>query len=191
MTLARPVPTESTLVASVRSGDRHALDAIYAAHGEPLVRFIHKKVGDVELAQDILHDLFLNIWSRFETWEVHGDLRTYLFSAARNHVWSHYAKQRVRRSHAEDERRTAPRHSDPVAAAAIDADNLKAAVALWIAELPDRRREVFELSRYEYLTYQEIADRLGISIKTVETQMSRALRHLRDRLEVFDVGRAA
>ena len=191
MRFAPAAPPDATLVDAVRTGDARALDAIYAVHGGALVGFIHKKVGSLELAEDILHDLFLNIWSRFETWEVHGDLRTYLFSAARNHVWSHYAKQRVRRSHAEDERRTAPRHSDPVAAAAIDADNLKAAVALWIAELPDRRREVFELSRYEYLTYQEIADRLGISIKTVETQMSRALRHLRDRLEVFDVGRAA
>jgi RNA polymerase sigma-70 factor (ECF subfamily) len=52
--------------------------------------------------------------------------------------------------------------------------------------LPDRRREIFELSRYEYLTYQEIAARLGISIKTVETQMSRSLKHLRNRLRAYD-----
>ena len=181
--------TPAHLVHAVRSGDRGALDAIYTAHGRSLVGFISRKVGDEDLAEDILHDLFLNIWSRFETWEVHGDLRTYLFSAARNHVWSHYAKQRVRRDHAEAERATAARAAEPEAVEQLQADRLRRAMARWIGELPERRREVFELSRYEHLTYQEIAERLGISVKTVETQMSRALKHLRARLEAYDAAR--
>ena len=178
--------TAAPLASLVHDGNRSALDAIYTEHGDLLVGFICKKVGDRELAEDILHDLFLNIWLRFDTWEVHGDLRTYLFSAARNHVWSHYAKQRVRRDHAEAERATAPRSSAPVVLDRLQADGLRTAVARWVAELPERRREVFELSRYERLTYQEIADRLGISVKTVETQMSRALKHLRERLGTYD-----
>ena len=68
----------------------------------------------------------------------------------------------------------------------MDGETLARAVEGWIAELPDRRREVFELSRYERLTYQDIAERLEISVKTVETQMSRALRHLRERLAAYD-----
>ena len=167
---------------------RPSLGAIYAEHGRPLVGFVRKKVGDHDLAEDIVHDLFLNIWSRFETWEVHGDLRTYLFSAARNHVWSHYAKQRVRRDHADAERASAPRSTEPKALDRLQADGLSAAIARWIAELPEKRREVFELSRYERLTYSEIAERLGISVKTVETQMSRALKHLRERLQRYESG---
>jgi RNA polymerase sigma-70 factor (ECF subfamily) len=176
----------ASLVQSVQQGDPRALAAIYSAHAQPLIAFIRKKVGDRKLAEDILHDVFLNIWSRYDTWEVHSDLATYLFSAARNHVYSHYAKQRVRRAHAEAERLEAPGASEPAVAERLDAENLHAAVATWIDELPDRRREIFELSRYEYLTYQEIAARLGISIKTVETQMSRSLKHLRNRLRAYD-----
>ena len=165
---------------------RHSFDALYAEHRRPLVGFITDKVGCRDLAEDILHDLFLSIWSRIDTWEVTGDVTTYLFSAARNHVWSHYSKQRVRRAHADHERATAPSSQGPEAIDRIDAQALAAAVERWIAELPDRRREVFELSRYERLTYQDIAERLGISVKTVETQMSRALRHLRERLAAYD-----
>ena len=165
---------------------RPSLSQIYADYSAPLVGFIRKQVGSQELAEDILHDLFLNIWSRIDTWDVHGDLQTYLFSAARNHVWSHYAKLRVRREHAERERATAPSSAPADAIERIQGEALRKAVAQWIAELPERRREVFELSRYEHLTYQEIAERLGISVKTVETQMSRALRHLRDRLRASE-----
>ena len=163
-----------------------SLSWIYDEYSAPLVGFIRKQVGSRELAEDILHDLFLNIWSRIDTWDVHGDLQTYLFSAARNHVWSHYAKLRVRREHAERERATAPSSVPATAADQVHGQALQRAVACWIAELPERRREVFELSRYEHLTYQEIGDRLGISVKTVETQMSRSLRHLRERLRVFE-----
>lgn len=180
----------SDLVAGVRNGDRSALDEIYHAYGASLESFIHRKVGDAQLAEDILHDLFLSIWSRHATWEVHGELRTYLFSAARNHVWSHFSKQRVRRDFAEVERATAARSQPPRAIENLQGDALAEAVSKWIAELPDRRREVFELSRYEHMTYQEIADHLGISIKTVETQMSRTLKHLRERLSRFDAARA-
>ena len=185
------LPTDALLVAAVRRGDRGAFDAIYGAHSQPLIGFIRDRVGSHEVAEDILHDLFLNIWSRFDTWDVYGDLRTYLFSAARNHVWSHYAKLKVRRAHADEEKATADAGAPPTVDERLEAEQLSAAVDRWIAELPDRRREVFELSRYGHLTYDEIASRLGISVKTVETQMSRALRHLRDRLAAFDAGRAA
>ena len=165
------------------------LDALYLEHRRPLIAFIRNKVGCADLAEDLLHDLFLNIWSRIDTWEVGGDMRTYLFSAARNHVWSYYSKQRVRRQHALEEqqdRASRPAGEDPDAIRRLEAEALAGAMNGWLAELPPRRREVFELSRHEHLTYQEIADRLGVSIKTVETQMSRSLRHLRARLEAFE-----
>lgn len=181
--------SDPSLVAAVRAGDRTAFDAIYSRHGQPLVGFIRERVGCQGLAEDILHDLFVSIWSRFDTWDVRGDLRTYLFSAARNHVWSHYAKQKVRRHHAQEEKATAARSVEPTVVEELAGERLRQAVARWIDEMPDRRREVFELSRYEHLTYQQIADRLGISIKTVETQMSRALSHLRSRLADFEAER--
>ena len=178
--------SDASLVSAVQRGDHRALNAIYSAHGRPLSGFICERVGNRQLAEDILHDLFVNIWSRFETWEVRGDLRTYLFSAARNHVWSHYAKQKVRRAHADETKATAPRSETPDHDARLSSERLGRAMQAWIAELPDRRREVFELSRYEHMTYAEIAAHLGISVKTVETQMSRALKHLRARLEAYD-----
>ena len=185
MACASPA-SDPSLVDAVRLGDRSALDAIYATHGSALVGFIQKKVRSPQLAEDILHDLFLSIWSRHDSWEVHGELETYLFSAARNHVWSHFSKQRVRRDYAELERATAPRSARPRALDGLQGDALEAAVARWIAELPDRRRQVFEMSRYDHMTYPQIADALGISVKTVETQVSRTLRHLRARLSAFD-----
>ena len=109
-----------------------------------------------------------------------GSAQAYLFQATRNRVLNHLRHLRI-------EQRTEPElrgegSSTPPADAALVQEELSTAVQLAVQALPDRCREVFELSRVHGLKYAEIARTLGISVKTVEAQMGKALRTLRERL---------
>lgn len=178
--------SDAEYVAAVRHGDSDLFASMYRAYLPCLLRYLHRLVGDRAVAEDLVHDLFLAIWRRRETWSIQSSLRAYLFTAARNRARGHFDKQRVRQDWAAEQKNTLPTASAPPIIQQLYGASLCEAVARWLDELPLRRREVFMLSRYEALTYQEIADVLGISVKTVETQMSRALKHLRGRLEAFD-----
>ena len=108
-------------------------------------------------------------------------VRTYLFRAARNRAFNHLRRNklerlwRLRQPPTPDAEGVEDEHST---------DELAAAIRAAIASLPDRCREIFLLSRDQNMTYAEIAKVLGISIKTVETQMGRALKALRTRIDV-------
>jgi RNA polymerase sigma-70 factor (ECF subfamily) len=124
----------------------------------------------------------LELWRR--RGQVPGDVpvRAYLIRAARNRALNHLRHERV-------VRRTAPHAPKPAPSPAADHGQgereLSEAVRRAVLDLPDRCREVFELSRVTGLTYGEIAATLEISIKTVEAQMGKALRLLRQRLATW------
>lgn len=110
-----------------------------------------------------------------------GALRTYAFTIVRNRCYDHLKKRRVRRRVMENE---TPTHvsTGTTPETTYRENETQLAIDTAIDEMPERRREIFLMSRREGLTYQEIAIVLGISVKTVETQMGRSLRHLRNRL---------
>lgn len=156
----------------------------YAAHYAPLCAFAARLVRPRAMAEDLVQDVFAALWTRSHTIRDQDLLTSYLYSAVRNRARSHLRHQQVvLRTLA------APAPPAPPAAPALDdelhATELQAAVLAAVSSLPARCREIFLLQRHEGLSYAEIAARLGISVKTVETQMSRALRALRLHLAPF------
>lgn len=133
----------------------------------------------------MVHDVFLAIWRAPERWLEAGDaLRPMLYVAARNRALDVLRWRRVRERYAE-------RVALQAAAAPADPEEVLAqreierAFDAAVAGLSARMREIYLLHRLEGLTYREIADRLGISVKTVEVQMGRALKKLREQLAVL------
>jgi RNA polymerase sigma-70 factor (ECF subfamily) len=125
----------------------------------------------------------LELWRRRESLASDGSAQAYLFQAARNRVLNHLRHLKI-------EQRSEPEiagdsSSTPHADAEVTHEELSAAVQDAVRSLPDRCREVFELSRVHGLKYAEIATELGISVKTVEAQMGKALRTLRERLAAW------
>jgi len=137
---------------------------------------------DRAIAEELVQDVMLELWRRRETLAPEGSPQAYLFQATRNRVLNHLRHLKIEQRSEPEVRSEA---SSPHADAAVVEEELDVAVHRAVQSLPDRCREVFELSRVHGLKYSEIARQLGISVKTVEAQMGKALRTLREQLAAW------
>jgi len=181
--LARPeirTVDDRELLARIRQGDERAFDVVFREHYASLVRCAEAMLHRRDVAEEIVQDVLLALWQRRDALVVEDSLRAYLFRATRNRSLNHLR-------HAAIERRAEPDLSavevpDAPAPNELIGEEIDVALRTAIATLPPRCREVFELSRVHGLRYAEIATTLAISVKTVEAQMGKALRMLREQL---------
>jgi RNA polymerase sigma-70 factor, ECF subfamily len=177
-------PTDGDLVRRIRAGDERALEVVFRAHFAGMAAFVQRYIHSPDVAEELVQDIFLKVWAKREQLSDIDSLKTYLYRAARNQALNHLRRRRIERAW---EART--QEGEPVTLGAADDEareqEVARAVTVAIARLPDRCREIFTMSRDGGLTYAEIARALGISIKTVETQMGRALKALRSALGGF------
>ena len=168
------------LLARLRQGDEAAYDAIFRQWYAPLVATITALLRDRGPAEEVVQDVMLELWRRRESITFETSLRAYLFQATRNRGLNYLRRQRVE-TRGEATIAAALPTPEPADSDARESE-LNVAIQAAIASLPDRCREVFELSRIQGLKYSEIATELGISVKTVEAQMGKALRVMREQL---------
>jgi RNA polymerase sigma-70 factor (ECF subfamily) len=171
---------ERELLNCLTAGDQDAFDSIFRLHYAHLVAFGQGLLRDRAAAEDAAQEVMLELWRRRGELAIHESLRAYLLRATRNRALNQLRHANVRR-------RAEPElvGEESIAATGTSqlvAGELRTAIVAAVAELPPACREVFELSRGQGLRYAEIASTLGISVKTVESQMGKALRHLRMRL---------
>lgn len=164
--------------APIAAGDPAAFEALFRAYYRPLCAFAMGYLKDPDKAEDLVQDLFFRLWSDREKVNITGSVKAYLFTSVRNRSLNAVkAGPRVRSlieevdGSVQEEERSEDEHSERIAR-----------VRSAIESLPEERRKVFKLSRYEGLKYHEIAERLDISVKTVENQMGKALKTLRKEL---------
>jgi RNA polymerase sigma-70 factor (ECF subfamily) len=175
--------TDHDLLDRLRQSDHAAFEALFREHYASLVGVAERMLRRRETAEEIVQDVLLEIWRRRETLVIEESPRAYLFRATRNRALNAIRHERLvdRSAHlVRGETLSAP----PTSAGAAESE-IEEAVRAAVAELPDRCREVFELSRGSGLRYAEIAAVMGISVKTVEAQMGKALRTLRTRLAAW------
>ncbi len=178
---------EQLAVQRVREGDSLALEMIFTAFRAELLALAEGVSGSHEVAEDVLQEVFLAIWKGRDRWRVTVSLRGYLRRAVQNSA-ARWHSSRTRSGGAgvslEARESAGLELVDPSPSPADETayGELSAAVDAATSALPPRARDVFTLSRDEQLSNREIADRLGVSVKTVETHMTRALRVLRRRL---------
>jgi RNA polymerase sigma-70 factor, ECF subfamily len=165
----------------IRPPSPDPFELFFREHHARLCEFVHGYVRSEEVSRDIVQDLFLALWEKNGTSEAPDLTKAYLYAAARNRARKYIRHRRVvgrfeQRCAAWSEE--APGRADD----AVHYRETMEAVEAAIGALPDRCREVFLLSRRQHMSYAEIAGALGLSIKTVEVQMWRALRKLRESL---------
>ena len=159
----------------LRDGDAVAFESLFRAFAPGLCTFVARYVDSRAIAEDLVQDLFLTLWRKREEIAIDGAVDVYLFGAARNRALNYLRHQRV-----EDRFRTMVLERSDSQVVLREGEILELLeVQEAIDTLPARCRLIFSLHHQQGLTYAEIARSLGLSIKTVETQMGRALKALR------------
>ena len=165
-------------VARLRAGDRAAFEALFRQTHAGLVRYARSL--DAAGADDAVQDAFLKVWRRRDTLDPERSVTALLYTSVRNTLFNR-TRDRARQ---QDLRDTMPALDPPVTPAdELDATLLGEHLRTWLGEMPDRQREAFRLSRFDGLSYAEIAGVMACSTKTVENHVGRALRFLRDRIQ--------
>lgn len=181
--------TPFVLEDDVEQREPHALDerrfeVLFRALYADLCRFAASYVRDRQAVEDLVQEAFLEVWRRRDRWSAQDDLRAYLFKTVRNRALNEQRRARRTPGGTEALVHLEPgRHQTPDTA--LEDQELAGVVPQVVEQMPVRCREVFTLSRHRGLTYAEIAEVLGISVKTVETHMTRALHVLRARLQAY------
>jgi len=147
---------------------------------KPLCGFSMKYVGDLDEAKGLVHEVFVSVWEKFDSLPSDLNFNSYLYTAVRNRSLNYIRdrKKNVQLEHIAEHEISDT--SDTMVAAELEME-----IEIAIQSLPEKCREVFELNRREGLKYAQIAEKQGISVKTVEAQMSKALGVLREHLKEF------
>ncbi len=176
-----PPPADDEGARDPLFNDLTHFETFFHKHYGALCEYVRGIVDRPDVAEELAQDAFVRLWERHTRAPVSMAV-AYLYTTARNRAYSHLRHRRVVRGTAQKMALEAAEPRSETVTAEVHANDLAAAAERAIDELPDRRRLIFLLSRREGLTYAEIADALEITVSTVDTQMSRALKHLRSRL---------
>ena len=167
---------DQELLVLIKNGDASAFDTLFNRHWEALYLKAFSLLRDAETCEDIIQDVFLRIWQNRASIEI-THFSSYLRASARNGVFKVLAKKKLEANHlntlttlellyhTEDE---------------MNAKELESQIMASLEHLPDRCREIFVMSRFENMSNSEIAQKLTLSSRTVENQLYRAIKHLRE-----------
>jgi RNA polymerase sigma-70 factor, ECF subfamily len=176
-----PEPDNSNLSRLIKEGDARSYELLFRRLYPRLCAYAQKFVLDSDVSEEIVQALFHSLWEHRDRIDENQSLHAYLFTSVKNRSLNFLESKKSRSKHAEllwylyVQRST----ENDNAYQSLLLNDLEKDLNTALAHLPKECKRIFELSRFEGLKYQEIAQRLNISIKTVETQMSRALTRLR------------
>jgi RNA polymerase sigma-70 factor (family 1) len=175
---------EKMLLSRLKTDDQLAFNEIYHGYWQKLYRHTCRKIKSNEIAEEIVHDIFADLWFRRHTIEITISLNAYLFQSASYLAYRHIKKLKNKdifinemAKVMEGEVYTAHHQSEYA--------ELNQMLTSSLSLLPDRCRTVFEMSRFRQLSHREISEEMQITVKTVENQITKALRILKVSLKDY------
>ena len=172
-------------IQALRDGDKEIFRRLYFELQPRLYRFLWLKLRSVERAEDLAQETFLRVWETRDRLRPDGNLEIYLFRIAGNLATD--ARRARQRRPSTTTLEATPLFDSRPAAGALEYQELARRIDAIIAKLPDRPKTAFLLSRYEELSHAEIGAIMGLSIKTVEKHIGKALLALRAGLGKLDL----
>ncbi|WP_237487875.1 RNA polymerase sigma-70 factor [Hufsiella arboris] len=169
----------------IRTGETEkAFEKLFRENFKSLHAYAFSFVKDNESAEEIVQNVFFRIWEKNEELALDSSLKAYLFRSVHNESLNQLKRQKIRKSiHISYESENLS--ASGVASEKVTVSELQHSLQQALLALPQQCRTIFQLSRFDQLKYRQIAEELGISVKTVENQMGKALKILRVKLAEF------
>ena len=177
------IADERQIFEAIKMDDARAYEKIFRAYYRPMTAYAFRFVGNLPESESIVQDVFLRLWQKRRDITIASSLMHYLFRSVKNNCINFMEHERIKTRYQafvvqseHDRNDYSEFFPDP---------DLMNRIESAISALPPKRQEIFRLAREEGLKYREIAEKLELSVKTVETQMSLALKQLRESLKSF------
>ena len=168
-------------VKNIQKGDHASFKELFQEYYFLLTRFAWRYVKSKAVAEELVQDVFADIWEERESWEIEGSLRAYLYKVVKNNCLDYLKHQKIEKKYdsrwMDQKKNTTIEFQDE-----LREREVKNAIEQAIEALPPRAQMTYKLHRFDGLTYEEIGEVMNISVKTVESQMTRTLKKLREHL---------
>ena len=175
---------EQNLYVALKEGKETAFEMIFRTYYQPLCKYAYSFLNDKDEAEEVVQASFISIWEKRGELSIQTSLKSYLYRMVRNACLNVIKHEKVKQQHAQVQlaggEPAQESSSQPVLASELEQKIYES-----MKRLPEQCRVVFQLSRFEGLKYQEIADQLDISVKTVENQVGKALKIMRTQLKEY------
>jgi RNA polymerase sigma-70 factor (ECF subfamily) len=175
---------DKQVLETLQLGNESAFEMIFKTYYQPLCRYAYSFLQDKEEAEEVVQASFINVWEKRNSISIETSLKSYLYRMVRNACLNVIKHDKIKQQHVAHELAVTEATYESVAQK-VYATELESKITEAIRTLPEQCRIVFQLSRFEELKYQEIADQLQISVKTVENHMGKALRLMREQLKEY------
>jgi RNA polymerase sigma-70 factor, ECF subfamily len=169
----------------IKQDDLVEFEKLFKLFYSPLCNYAYRFLKDMDLAEEIVQEFFYNYWKNRHTMNIQISIKSYMFRAIRNNSLKYLEHVRVVKKYEQNFKDTNGIDAG-VETNDLEARELNEIIEATLDELPERCRQIFKLSRFEGLKYNEIAEKLSISIKTVEANMGKALQLFRKNLKHYD-----
>lgn len=176
--MSKPPISDLELWAAVRNDDELAFNTLFGRYWARLYKLAFNYLKDGETSEEIVHDVFLNIWNRKHELEIHS-FPDFLLTATRYQIYNRMRAAKLAVVYTSDYANTDHAFELNSGDDRIQQLELQNELNQHLDQLPKRCQEIFQMSRIKQLSNKEIADSLGISIRTVENQISLAVKHLK------------
>jgi len=170
------------LFKKIKDGDIKAFETIFRRYHLPLCIYASSITGRADIAPDVVQDIFYIIWKERATIRIRSSVGNYLYGAVKNRSLQYLERMRVHERYVEYVSNK-PEPAAPSPQEQLEYKELETAVDTTLARLPERRLLIFRMHRMQGLKYAEIAEKLSISVKTVEAEMTKAYRHIRQEIK--------
>jgi RNA polymerase sigma-70 factor (ECF subfamily) len=175
---------DQNLWIGLKAGKQTALEMIFKTHYQPLCKYAYSFLNDKDEAEEVVQSSFISLWEKRESIIIQTSFNSYLYRMVRNACLNAIKHEKVKKTYAAQEKIGGEPTYESVSESVVS-NELEKKIVEAMQVLPEQCRLVFQLSRFEELKYQEIADQLSISVKTVENHMGKALKILREQLKEY------
>lgn len=168
----------------IQQGDIKEFEKLFRKMYTELCHFANKFVRDMDVAEEVVQDLFYNYWKNRERIEIKTSIKSYLYQATKNRCLKVIEHNAVKDRY-NQEFKIQYEQAEQQAGQELETEELSQIIDKTLDELPERCRQIFVMNRFDGMKYQEIADKLSVSVKTVEANMGKALKLFRVNLKQY------